>query len=248
VSAALQPLRPAGHARSARALVEDLRLGDAPGPQGRPRVVAAMIASADGRAAGEGRSVALGHPADRALFRELRTAADALLVGTGTLRTERYAELLDGGQRAHRAGAGRPPDPLVATVSRGLDVPTEIPLFGERGARIHVYTAATGTVRGRGAQVAVHRLAPPDPPAVLRHLAAELGARLVLCEGGPTLLGALLAHRCLDDLFLTVAPLLVAGAELALVKGAALRPPANLRLRDVHRAGDHVFLHYGTGA
>src|SRR5205823_3699071 len=107
---------------------------------GRPRVAAAMIATADGRAAIAGRSVALGHPDDRALLRELRTGADAVLAGSATMAAERYANLLDADQRAHRAAAGEPEHPLVVTVSRRMDLPLDIPLLGEAGVPVLVFT------------------------------------------------------------------------------------------------------------
>jgi riboflavin biosynthesis pyrimidine reductase len=247
VTTALQPLGPAGGPRSAAAVVEGLRLRDpARAPGGRPRVAAAMIASADGRAAVQGRSGGLGHPADRELLRELRTGVDALLVGSTTLRAERYAELLDRAQRARRAGAGLPTQPLVATISRRLDVPVEVGLFAEDDARVQVYTEAAGSVESRGAQVAVHRFAAGalDLRSALAHLGDELGVHAVLCEGGPSLLRRLVAEGCLDDLLLTVAPMLVAGDEPAPLGGDSLQPPAGLRLATVHRAGDHLVLHY----
>jgi riboflavin biosynthesis pyrimidine reductase len=251
VTAALQPLGPGGAPRAAAAVVEDLRLRDAGrAPAGRPRVVAAMIASADGRAAVDGRSGGLGHPADRDLLRELRTGVDAVLVGSATLRAERYANLLDPPQRARRAAAGLPPQPLVATVSRDLDVPVDIGLFGEPDARVHVFTESAGEVTGRGAEVHVHRF---DPGALrlaeaLALLHAELGVAAVLCEGGPTLLRRLVGEGCVDDLMLTLAPLLVAGDEPAPLAGEALRPPARMALRAVLRADDHLVLHYALGS
>jgi len=209
-----------------------------------------MIASADGRAAVDGRSGGLGHPADRDLLRELRTGVDAVLVGSATLRAERYANLLDPPQRARRAAAGLPPQPLVATVSRDLDVPVDIGLFGEPDARVHVFTESSGEVTGRGAEVHVHRF---DPGALrlaeaLALLHAELGVAAVLCEGGPTLLRRLVGEGCVDDLMLTLAPLLVAGDEPAPLAGEALRPPARMALRAVLRADDHLVLHYALGS
>jgi len=81
----LLSLQPDADARTARDVLTELGLRG-----GAPRCVAVMIATLDGRAAIAGRSVALGHPADRALLRELRAQADAVLVGTGTLADERY--------------------------------------------------------------------------------------------------------------------------------------------------------------
>jgi riboflavin biosynthesis pyrimidine reductase len=212
----------------------------------RPRVVADMIASADGRAAVQGRSVGLGHPVDRALLRELRTGVDAILVGTSTLRDERYANLLDAEQRAARVAAGLPEHPIVVTVSRGLDLPLEVPIFDEPGRSILVYSESAAAAPQVGADLEVVRLAPGTPalPALLADLGAR-GVRGVLCEGGPTLLRELIARGGLDDLLLTVAPLLVAGDAPSVLQGAAELPEAaRLSLRDVHRAGDHLFLHY----
>jgi len=245
--AGLRPLTDTSTGWSARKVVRALGLRETPADAARrPRVVASMIASADGRAAVAGRSVGLGHPADRALLRELRTAVDAILVGTGTLAAERYANLLDGDQRAHRTAAGLEPEPVVATVSRRLDLSTDIPLLAEPTARLQVYTEAEGEVPSQGAWVAAHRFEPGTltMPAILEHLGAERGARAVLCEGGPTLLRELVAADCVDDLLLTIAPLLAAGDAPTTLRGAPLDPPVGLALRDLHRADDHLFLHY----
>jgi riboflavin biosynthesis pyrimidine reductase len=243
----LRPLTDTSTAWSARKVVRALGLRETSAhTPARPRVLASMIASADGRIAVQGRSVGLGHPADRALLRELRTAADAILVGTNTLRAERYANLLDDEQRAHRAAAGLEPEPVVATISRRLDLPADIPLLAETTARVQVYTEADGEVPSQGAWVAVHRFEPGQltMPAILEHLSTERGARTVLCEGGPTLLRELVAADCVDDLMLTLAPMLVAGDAPTPLRGAALDPPTGLALHDIHRADDHLFLHY----
>jgi riboflavin biosynthesis pyrimidine reductase len=248
VSASLDRLAPVAGARPAAAIVAGLGL-DGGAANGRPRVAAAMIASADGRAAVAGRSVGLGHPADTALLRELRTAVDAILVGPGTLRAERYAQLLDDDQRERRVARGLEPEPVVATIARRGDVPVDAPLFAEPGARIQVYTEAEPvSVAGCAAQVAVARLPPggAGPAAVLADLAAARGVRSVLCEGGPTLLRGLAASGCIDDLLLTLAPLLAGGDAPTLLAGAALDPPGRLVLRDVHRAGEHLFMHYAA--
>ncbi|WCB93625.1 hypothetical protein DSM104299_02341 [Baekduia alba] len=207
-----------------------------------------MVASVDGRAAVDGRSVALGNAADRALLRELRTAADAILVGTSTLRAERYATLLDDDQRARRVATGRPAHPVVATVSRRLELPVdEAPVFGEAGVPIVAFTESAAAAPDVGADLEVVRCAPGSLTllGVLYALAAR-GVRGVLCEGGPSLLGRLIAEGGLDDLLVTVAPLVVGGDGPTMLSGAALTPdPPRLALREVHRADDHLFLHYG---
>jgi len=247
VSASLLPLGPAGAARTAEDFVDALRLTEGVPGSARPRIAAAMISAADGRATVDGRSAPLGHPADTALLRELRAGVDAVLVGTGTLAAERYANLLDDDQRARRATRGLSPEPLVATIARSGRVPVDIPLFAEPNARIAVYTeAADAVIQGRGAQVDVHRFATgaSSPDAVLEHLAAERGVRCVLCEGGPTLLRALVAASCIDHLMLTLAPLLAGGGGPNVLESEPLVPPARLRLPEVHRADEHLFMHY----
>jgi riboflavin biosynthesis pyrimidine reductase len=219
---ALQRLDP-GATRSVRAFVEGLALRSGAG--GRPRVVACMIASADGRASVQGRSVALGHPADRTLLRELRAACDALLVGSRTLVAERYANLLDPGQRAMRAASGRPEHPLVATISRGGETP-DAPVMHEATTPVEVFRQG--------------------PAAVIDELGRR-GMRAVLCEGGPALLREVVAAGRLDELFLTVSPLLAAGDAPTILGGEALPEPVELRLRDLHRADGHLFLHYLVG-
>ncbi|HEV7494576.1 RibD family protein [Baekduia sp.] len=247
---ALQRLEGDGARRAARDLVAGLGLGASVAVGARPRVVADMVATVDGRAAVQGRSVALGHPADRALLRELRTAADAILVGSGTLAAERYANLLDDEQRARRVADGRPPHPLVVTLSRELTLPLalDVPLFDEPGVPIVVFTYAGEDVAAPvlGAELEVVRL-PAEVPLLASALVAlgARGVRSVLCEGGPTLLARLVLEGGLDDLLLTVSPLLAAGDAPTILDGAPFAEPARLALRDVHRADDHVFLHYG---
>ena len=78
-------------------------------PADRPFVLLNMVASADGRAALEGRTRALGSDADTLLLTELRALADAVLIGVGTLRAEGYARLVaEPGRVARRVAAGRP--------------------------------------------------------------------------------------------------------------------------------------------
>lgn len=238
MSEALAPLEP-GAARSVPDLVAGLGWA---GDLSRPRVLAAMIASADGRAAVQGRSVGLGHPADRALLRELRGTADAVLVGSRTIAAERYAQLLDPGHVEARAARGQPPHPLVATISRDLDLETSAGLFAEEGVPIVVYAEAEGELSSRGADVRVRRMESVTPEDVVADLGG--GHPRILCEGGPGLLRLLVAAGVLDELLLTVSPLLVAGTAPTSLSGDVLDPPCDLELLGTHRAGDHLFAHY----
>jgi len=234
MSSGFLPLAEAGPLIAASELIDSLDLSARATIEGRPRLVAAMIGSADGRAAVQGRSVGLGHPDDRALLRGLREGADAVVVGAATVRAEHYANLFDGPER-----------PLIAIVTRSGDIPWEVGLFTEPDARVAIFSdAPVEAPDGIAAQVDVRGSA--APAAVLADLGSRDGAELVLCEGGPRLLRAFAAEGLLDDLVLTVAPLLVAGDAPGPLAGPALDPPARLVLRGVWRADDHAFLHYGT--
>ena len=239
-------LEPTGAQRAARELVERLNLRAGRGD--RPRVVAAMIAAADGRATIDGRSVKLGHPEDRDLLRELRAGADAVLVGSATLKAERYANLLDADQRARRVAAGLPEHPVLATIDRAGRLRTaDVPVFGEPGVPVRVYREDPGGGLDDAAaelQVVALGRGAVDFEAVLADLQDRDGVRGVSCEGGPKLLRELVAQGCLDDLLLTIAPLLAAGEEPSIVEGESFDAPIGLELVDLHRADNHLFLHY----
>jgi len=231
------------------AVIDGLGLHDpARAPDGRPRVVAVMIASVDGRATVQGRSGPLGHPEDRRLLRGLRAAADAVLAGTATLAAERYARLLDPGQREARTAAGRPAHPVVATVTRSGSVPWDVPVFAEAEVPCQVYSGQPAAAPADTVETDVEVLPGPDLLAVLEHLATVRGVRVVACEGGPRLLRALVARGAVDDLLLTVAPLLVAGDGPASLGGEELDPPPRMALQALHSAGEHLFLHYTRAA
>jgi 5-amino-6-(5-phosphoribosylamino)uracil reductase len=194
-------------------LLATLQPGDrAPGE--RPYTIVNFISSADGRAAFKGRSGALSDPADRELFHGLRQLADAVFVGTGTLRIERYGRLVrDPERRRRRVEAGRSPEPLACVVTRSGELPVDIPLFSEPEARVVVFSPDEHDFSGCGAQVQLVRLDRGELTltTVLRRLRLELGIGLLLCEGGPTVFGSLLHEQLVDELFLTLAPKLAGG-------------------------------------
>lgn len=190
-----------------------------------PTLLAIMVAAIDGRATVDGRSGGLGHPADRALMRELRGRADALLVGSRTLEIERYGNLIDADVRERRLERGQPPHPPVATIVRSGNLSPDIPLLSEPDVEVKVYTEL-------------------DPPALKADL-ARIGDGLIVCEGGPHLLAHLMSAGVVDGVLLTLAPYAV-GSGLTIVEG--LPEAAPLSLRSVQRAGDHLFMHYTPAA
>jgi len=186
-----------------------------------------MVLSADGGVAHDGRSAPLTGAADRAALRTLRAAADVVLVGAGTARHEAYGPLLLPEQlRAWRRDRGRSDLPALAVVSAGLDLPPGLRLFEGGNRPLVVTCAAAPDVRradlAARADLLVAGVQQVDLPAALDTLAAR-GMTRVLCEGGPRLLGALLAAGRLDELCMTLAPTLV-GAAQGMVATALDRP------------------------
>jgi len=176
-------------------------------------------------------------------MRALRASADAVLVGAATVRAERYARLFDAEDVAARVAAGLSERPPLVVATRSGDVPWDVGVFAESESSVIVATGTEVELPGEAAAT-VELLLEADARAMLEHLAQARGASLVVCEGGPRLLAALTAAGLLDDLVLTVAPLVVGGVGPALLTGPALDPPAKLALAGAWRAEDHLFLHY----
>jgi riboflavin-specific deaminase-like protein len=206
-----------------------------------------MISTADGRAARDGRSATIGGDADLQLLLDLRTRADAVMIGTGTLRAEGYDRLVRSEERRERrVAAGLAPDPLAVVLSRRFDVPWDAGLFQAPDQPVLVYTGVdAGEPPDVPAPVEVVRLEVPGLTETLADLHGR-GVRALLSEGGPTMHGALWAAGVVDELFLTISPLLTGDAdEPNIVEGGRLPEAASLELLSVDRAGSELFLRYG---
>jgi 5-amino-6-(5-phosphoribosylamino)uracil reductase len=227
---------------------------------GRPYVAVNMVATADGAISLGGRTKDLSSQADRFVFHHLRSLADVILVGAQTVRAEHYGPpKISEARRAARVARGQAPVPRIAVVSGSLDLDWSSPLFTGSPTRPVVLTSPSAPTdeleRARAvADVILTGEAQVDLPAAL----AALDASVVLCEGGPTLNGALAADDLIDELCLTVTPALVGGdvgagllghvrlldlQPLALVH--VLEDDGNLFLR--YRR-THVPVHRGTAA
>ncbi len=206
---------------------------DASAPIDRPYTIANFVATVDGRATLGGRSGPLGDDGDSLMFHGLREQVDAIVAGTGTLRVERYGRVLGKAERRQRrAQRGQSPEPLAVIITRSGEIPADIPLFDEPEARILVFSPAEVDLAAR-AQVEVVDLDPGEMTltTVMRQLRADHGVRSLLCEGGPTLFGALVHEGLVDELFLTVAPKLAGGGHGPPISvGPELADPADSRL------------------
>ena len=178
-------------------LIAGLALGDR-ATADRPYTVANMIESVDGRGSFDGRSSALGDAGDKQVFRALRSVCDVVLVGTGTLAAEHYGRLVrDADVQAARERGGLAPQPLLCTVTRSGHIPPGIPLLADPDARMIIYSGAAVDLGDAAATVEVITVDPSrlSVASALHDLRVRLQARLVLCEGGPTVLGQLIGYR-----------------------------------------------------
>ena len=214
-------------------------------PEGRPYVVLNMVATLDGKAALDGTTRGLGGDTDRELFRHLRTQADAIMVGAGTVRAERYGPAVkDEALRAKREDEGLAAEPTTVIVSASMDLPPDLPLLQAEGAPVILATAAVGQLEGVVADVTYLRIG-TDLPVLLARLRGEHGIRSVLCEGGPTLNSHLLAAGLVDELFLTLDPRLVGGADaLTLAAGRQLPGPVRAELMTLLKGDDGLFFRW----
>jgi riboflavin biosynthesis pyrimidine reductase len=199
--------------------------------------------------------------ADRFVMALLRACADVILVGSGTLlaspqgtwRPERaYPPVADALVELRRL-RGVPEEPRIAVVSTGATLDVSHPVL-PRGALVLTTAAAEAGLRAslpEEAEVIAVNDGDSVDLATALGLLRERGYGVVLSEGGPTVLASLLAAHLVDELFLTLSPLVAGrapgGARLSLVEGVELLPHVRVEgtLRSVRRSGGHLLLRYG---
>jgi riboflavin biosynthesis pyrimidine reductase len=238
-------------AQGSPGVAELARLYAYPPPGDRPWVRANMVSSADGAATVAGRSAGLSSEGDRQVFSILRSLADVIMVGAGTARAEKYRPMTPDEAWPELRG-GRPPTTPIAVLTRRLDLDLDSPLLTQSpdSARTIVLTtgAAPGTAQAavtKHADLVVTGAEMVDPAAAVAAL-ADRGHRRILLEGGPHLLGQVAAAGLLDELCLTVSPLLAGGQSGRIigsgVMGGEHIPPDRAGLRLAHVIADGGFL------
>jgi riboflavin biosynthesis pyrimidine reductase len=210
-----------------------------------------MVSTLDGAAQHDGRSHALSSPADMRVFGLLRGIADAVVVGAETVRQEGYrpARLRDGLAEL-RAAAGQEPAPAIAVVSASLDLDFSLPLFSAPLVPTLVLTGAAAPrdrvreAEKAGAQVVIAGDGPGVEPARAVRALAERGLVRLLTEGGPRLLGQFIAAGVLDELCLTMSPLLTSGYAQRIAGGPALAVPERFALASLLEEDGYLFTRY----
>jgi riboflavin-specific deaminase-like protein len=187
----------------------------------RPYVVSNFALTLDGRATIAGRSGPIGSEADTAMLVGLRTRADAVMIGAGTMRAERYGPIVpDQAQRERREAEGLRAKPLIVLISGRLDLPWDAPLFTASGGECVICTTSEAEPPETEAEISVVRQPDGiDLAALLEHLRGEQGVRALLTEGGPRLHAQMIEQGLIDELFVTHAPKLAGGEGPTLATG-----------------------------
>lgn len=189
-----------------------------------PRTRVNFISSLDGAATHDGLSGGLNNPADKVVFDTLRMLSDVVVVGAGTIRAEGYGDIrLEPDAVAWRRSEGLVEQPAIAIVSSSLDISPAHPIFATTGPRPMVITHAGSPVDRRTALAEVADVLVCGEEAVdmglLVHALAAAGYPQILCEGGPHLFGALIEADCVDELCLTLSPVLEGGPAGRIAQG-----------------------------
>ena len=228
------------------------------GAQGSARVALNMIVSLDGRTAIDGRSAPLSSPADRALFHALRAEADAVMVGGGTVRTERYGPIIPAARtRELRAARGLSEQPLAVIVSRRLDFDATVPLLADPGSHVVIITPTPQDLPPCAAAVDYVRAptlreglaAPVDPVEAVGWDGDALEAQcfgFLAARVAAGLHASLAGEDLIDELFLTLAPILVGDTPggKSLLDGHALSEPDRLELRMLLETDSQLYARY----
>ena len=212
----------------------------------RPYVAVNMVSTIDGRASLGGRTVDLGTDRDIELLLKLRHRFDAVMIGAGTMRAERYGRIIkDPDARARRERIGLPHDPLAVLVSGRLDLPFDAPLFTDGGGRVLIFTNQEGPFPETATPTRFETVQGPIRiTEVLRHLRQERGIRALLSEGGPHVFGQIAGAHAFDDLFLTTTSVMTGEPDEPRLLEGGLPEPMDLKLVRLLEEDGELFARY----
>ncbi|KUN22057.1 diaminohydroxyphosphoribosylaminopyrimidine reductase [Streptomyces antibioticus] len=216
-----------------------------------PWLRANMVSTLDGAAQHDGKSQPISTAADMRIFGTLRGLADVVVVGAETVRQEGYRPARARAEFAEaREAAGQGPAPAIAIVSASLDLDFSLPLFTSPLTPTLILTGAAAapdrvaTAEKAGARVVVAGDGVGVEPARAVQALADLGFTRLLTEGGPRLLGQFVAAGVLDELCLTVAPMLTAGDAQRIAGGPSVAVPQRFALVSLLEEEGFLFSRY----
>lgn len=211
---------------------------------GKPYLILNLVQSADGRASIWGKASGLGTKVDRRVMRTLRAKSDAVMVGGGTIRAEKLSLSLDAEDMR--------PVPQAVILTNSGEIPLESNLVRDPRQKVVVLLPESA---GQDAEKHVERLAEIrrvpanvsgeiDVQRAVEILNSDYGVEVLLCEGGPTLNRTLIEADLVDEMFLTVAPMLVGEGSPRTSGTQTLERPRSLGLTSSQVIGDEIFSRY----
>ncbi|MFJ9020383.1 pyrimidine reductase family protein [Streptomyces sp. NPDC102259] len=224
----------------------------APGPGGPgPWLRANMVSTLDGAAQHDGRSQPISTATDMRIFGTLRGLADVVVVGAETVRLEGYRPARARAEFAERReAAGQGPAPAVAVVTASLDLDFSLPLFTSPLVPTLILTGAAAApdrvaaAEKAGARVVIAGDGTGVEPDRAARALTELGHTRLLTEGGPRLLGQFVAAGVLDELCLTVSPMLAVGDAQRIAGGPSVAVPRRFALVSLLEEEGFLFSRY----
>lgn len=216
----------------------------------RPHLTMTMVSSVDGHVTEDGKVASLTGPPDQALLHRLRAISDGVLVGAGTVRAEGYDTLLTASEQARRRQRGASAQPLLCIVSGSAMLDATLPVFDDRTLRVIVLTKDTSRLGHLPRHVEViegsaDAFGELDLYPILAQLRDQYGVRRLLCEGGPTLVGALARSGTIDEMIMVMSPRISGdGGPRPVASADPIRRP--LALISHVAVGGFVVLRYGV--
>jgi riboflavin-specific deaminase-like protein len=218
-----------------------------------PKVIANFALSADGKVTTRKPAPAnFTSPEDKARLRWIRSLGDALLVGAKTVAADTMSMgLSDSRLQEERQKRGQSAEPMRVIVSNSGKIDPKWKVFKNTNSPLLVFSTKkmASSLQARLAPVCDLWLGEKTVNLrfVLRTLREEYGVKTVICEGGPTLFGAIAAEGLVNELYLTVAPVIFGGEGSATLTGKAggfIEPALRLKLLEVNQGAKELFLHY----
>jgi riboflavin biosynthesis pyrimidine reductase len=207
--------------------------------------MANFVTTLDGAAVVDGGSSAINDLDDKEMFAAIRAVPDFILVGAETVRAEDYGPVeLDEKRKEMRLAAGLDETPHLVVATRSLDLDPEMRVFSDPKRRVTILTSEEAPAERFAAlsEVAdVARMSGTGPDDILHYLRL---AKVVLVEGGPSIMGQFVAAGLVDELSLTLSPMMAAGVSVRLAHGPAAEPPLEMRLAQILHGDRSLFLRY----
>lgn len=236
----LRNLETSGTVEMLDTLFAEIRAGE-----GRPWVMLNMVESIDGATAVGGGATGLNDADDRALFLALRSVTDVVMMGAQTVRSEGLGPVrMTEEMMQHRAAAGLEGEPTLVILTRSLDIEPEHRVFSDPSRSPVILTSVDADPEKVAtlAEVAdVRQIESLDGNGIVDALD---WANVILCEGGPTLNSHLVAAGVVDEIDLTISPMLAMGESKRIASGPVLEPPQEMTLSRAWMGDRSLFLRY----